>query len=164
MDENVYDMFASVNGTKLENPIPCAYRRINFALGVMLGQNPDNTIDRSIWYASRLMNSVEKNYTTKKEALAMIYIVKKFKHYLLGNSFIFFIDHQALLYIVNKLTVRRWITKWLLMLQEFDFKVVYKLNQVHFLLYHLSKINHGESTKGINEELFDVHLFNVGVD
>jgi hypothetical protein len=50
------------------------------------------------------------------------------------------------------------------MLQEFDFKVVYKLNQVHFLLDHLSKINHGESTKGINEELFDVHLFNVGVD
>jgi hypothetical protein len=68
----------------------------NFALGVMLGQNPNNTIDRPIYYASRLMNSEEKNYTrVEKEALTMIYDVKKFRHYLLGNNFIFFIDHQA---------------------------------------------------------------------
>jgi len=68
----------------------------NFVLGVMLDQNPDNTIDKQIYYASRLMNSVKKNYTTtKKEVLTMIYVVKKFKHLLLGNNFIFFVDHQA---------------------------------------------------------------------
>jgi hypothetical protein len=53
----------------------------------MLGQNLDNTIDKPIYYANRLMNSIEKKYTTiEKEALAMIYVVKKFRHYLLGNS------------------------------------------------------------------------------
>ncbi len=63
----------------------------------MLGQNPDNTIDKLIYYANRLMNNAKKNYTTtEKEALVMIYVVKKFRHYLLRNSFIFFIDHQAL--------------------------------------------------------------------
>jgi len=62
----------------------------NFAIGVMLGQNPDNTIDRPIYCASRLMNREEKNHTTtEKEALTMIYVMKKSKHYLLGNSFIF---------------------------------------------------------------------------
>jgi hypothetical protein len=66
----------------------------NFALGVMLGQNPNNTIDRPIYYASRLMNNIENNYTiTEKEALAIMYAMKKFKHYLLGNSFILFVDH-----------------------------------------------------------------------
>jgi hypothetical protein len=66
----------------------------NFDLGVILGQNPDNTIDRPIYYASRLMNNAKKNYTTsEKEALAMIYVVKKFRHYLLRNDFIFFVDH-----------------------------------------------------------------------
>jgi hypothetical protein len=40
------------------------------------------------------MNSVKNNYTiTEKEALAIIYVVKKFKHYLLGNRFILFVDH-----------------------------------------------------------------------
>ncbi len=63
---------------------------LNFALGAMLNQNLDKTIDKPIYYASRLMNNVEKNYTTtEKEALAMIYVVKKFRHYLLGNNFIF---------------------------------------------------------------------------
>jgi hypothetical protein len=33
---------------------------LNFALGAMLSQNPDKTIDKSIYYASRLMNNVEK--------------------------------------------------------------------------------------------------------
>jgi hypothetical protein len=40
------------------------------------------------------MNSVEKNYSsTKNEALPMVYALKKFIHYLLGNIFI--IDHQV---------------------------------------------------------------------
>jgi hypothetical protein len=32
-----------------------------FAFWFMLGQNPNNTIDRPIYYASRNMNNVEKN-------------------------------------------------------------------------------------------------------
>jgi len=35
----------------------------------------------------------------------MIHVVERFWHYLLGNSFIFYIDHQTLLYLVNKLVV-----------------------------------------------------------
>jgi hypothetical protein len=54
----------------------------NFALGAMLSQNPDKTINRPIYYVGRLMNNVKENYTTtEKEVLAMIYAVKKFKHY-----------------------------------------------------------------------------------
>jgi hypothetical protein len=56
----------------------------------MLAQNLDNTIDRPIYYASQLMNNIEKNYTTtKKKALTMIYVVKKKLICLLKNSFIF---------------------------------------------------------------------------
>jgi hypothetical protein len=66
----------------------------NFVLGVMLSQNLDNTIDRPIYYANRLMNNAKNiNTTTRKEVLVMIYVMKKFKHYLLGNNFISFVDH-----------------------------------------------------------------------
>jgi len=75
----------------------------NFVLRIMLEQNLDNTIEKPIYYASRLMNSAEKNYTTiEKEALAVIYAVKKFKHHLLGNSFVFYVDHETSFYLVNK--------------------------------------------------------------
>jgi hypothetical protein len=37
-------------------------------------------------YASRLLNLTKRNYIiTKKEALAMVYALHKFKHYLMGN-------------------------------------------------------------------------------
>jgi hypothetical protein len=48
-------------------------------------------------YASKLLNSSKKSYTTtKREALDMVYALHKFKHYLLGNWFVFFVDHMAL--------------------------------------------------------------------
>ena len=35
----------------------------------------------------------------------MIYSMNKFRHYLLGNKFIFHVDHSALLYLVAKQTL-----------------------------------------------------------
>jgi hypothetical protein len=56
------------------------------------------------------MTKVENNYSTiEKEALVMIYVIKKFHHYLLGNNFTFFVDHQTLIYLVNKPTITRQI-------------------------------------------------------
>jgi hypothetical protein len=74
----------------------------------------------------------------------MIYVVKKIRYYLLGNSFTLFVDHQALLYLVNKPIVTSQIARWLLLLQEFDFKIIFKPDQVHFLHYQLSRINDGK--------------------
>jgi hypothetical protein len=137
----------------------------NFALGAMLNQNLDKTIDSPIYYANRLMNIAKKSYTnTEKETLAMIYVVKKFRHYLLGNRFTFFVDHQVLLYLVNKPIITSRITRWLLLLQEFDFKVIFKLGRVHFLLDQLSIINHGELTIGLEDQLHDAQLFNRKFD
>jgi hypothetical protein len=44
-----------------------------------------------------------KNHaTTKREALTMVYALHKFKHYLLGDKFVFYVDHMALLYFIKK--------------------------------------------------------------
>jgi hypothetical protein len=53
-------------------------------------------------YASRLFNKVEHNYnTTEIVALAMVFGLHKFKQYLLGNKFVFYIDHVALVYMIT---------------------------------------------------------------
>jgi hypothetical protein len=60
----------------------------------MLVQNPNKTIYKPNYYASWLMTRTKKIYsTTEKEALAMIYPIKKFGHYMLGSNFTFFVDH-----------------------------------------------------------------------
>ncbi len=107
----------------------------NFAPRAMLSQNPNKTINRPIYYANRLMNNVKMNYITiEKEVLAMIYAMKKLKKNLFRNNFTFLMDHQALLYLVNKPIVIGWIARWLLLLQWFDFKIIFKLGWVQFLL------------------------------
>jgi len=54
-------------------------------------------------YAFRLLNSTEKNYTTtKREGLAMVYVLHEFKHHLLGNRFVFYVDHMTFVYLINK--------------------------------------------------------------
>jgi hypothetical protein len=48
-------------------------------------------VDLPIYYVSTLLNQDERNYTTiEREAFAMIYVVKKFRHYFLANHFNFF--------------------------------------------------------------------------
>ncbi len=56
----------------------------------------------------------------------MVFSLHKFKHYLLSNKFVFYVDHMALVYLVNKPQVPGRITKWLLLFFEYDFRVVYK--------------------------------------
>jgi len=75
-------------------------------------------------YAYRLLNIIEQNYsTTHKEVFAMVFALHKFKHYLLGNKFIFYVDRMALVYLVNKPHVSKIITRWLLLFLEYDFTI-----------------------------------------
>ena len=62
----------------------------NVAIGYILAQPSEHNMDFHVSYASRQLNSAEKNYTTiEQEGLGMIYAVKKYRHYLLFNKFVF---------------------------------------------------------------------------
>ena len=58
--------------------------------------------DQSIAYASKQLTSAERNYSTERECLAIIFLVKKIIHYLICNPMIFLVDHMAIKYLVNK--------------------------------------------------------------
>ena len=74
----------------------------------------------------------EWNYTTtEREALAMVFSVKNFRHYLLMNKVIFFVDHMALQYLVNKPDLSGRLARWILLLTEFDYSVQYKPRKMH---------------------------------
>lgn len=51
----------------------------SFAIGCTLAQLKDNYMDFPIIYASRQLNSKERNYKTiEREGLSMVYAIKKF--------------------------------------------------------------------------------------
>jgi hypothetical protein len=68
----------------------------------------------------------------------MVFALHKFKHYLLGNKIIFYEDHMALVYLVNKPQISR--SRWLLLFLEYDFIVVYKLGRTHVVTDALSRL------------------------
>jgi hypothetical protein len=63
----------------------------------------------------------------------MVYVLHKFKHYLLGKKFVFNVDHMTLLYLIKKPQLLGQIAKWLLLFLEYDFLVVYKQWRSHLV-------------------------------
>lgn len=70
----------------------------SFAVGTTLLQKDSEERMHPAQYAGRTMSTAEKNYSIcQKEALAVVFALKKFCHFLLSTeAFTFFIDHQAL--------------------------------------------------------------------
>jgi hypothetical protein len=70
----------------------------------------------------------------------MVFTLQKFRHYLLGNKIMFYVDHMRLVYLVNKPQVSRRIGKWLLLFTKYDFTLVYKPSKIHVIVHGLSKL------------------------
>jgi len=80
----------------------------------------------------------------------MIFESHKFRHYLFGNKFVFYVDHMALVYLVNKPQVLGRIARWLPLFLEYDFIVVYKPCKIH-VVDVLSKLLNTRKPKGVQE-------------
>ena len=91
----------------------------------------------------------------------MVYVIKKFRHYLLANKFVFFTNHQSLLYLMNKPCNTSRIVIWFLILLEFDFTIVVKKGITHQRANHLSRLINGEAPTRVNDDLLDAYLFNI---
>ena len=69
----------------------------------IFAQTSNHDQDNPIYFSSRLLSRAEKNYNTiEREALGMVYAVQMFSHYFLAMPFTFYVDHHALMYLVNK--------------------------------------------------------------
>nr|GFA69224.1 DNA-directed DNA polymerase [Tanacetum cinerariifolium] len=96
----------------------------DYAVGAVLGQRIEKHF-RPIHYASKTMNQAEANYTTtEKEMLGVVYAFEKIRSYLIMNKSIVYTDHSALKYLFAKKDAKARLLRWILLLQEFDFKVI----------------------------------------
>lgn len=96
------------------------------AMGAVLTQKGEEQQEHPVCYASRTMNSAEKRYSTyEREALAVVFALKKFRVYLLGTPFILYTDHQALRAAFNSRDPHGRLSRWLAFLAEYDFEIRY---------------------------------------
>nr|GEX90916.1 hypothetical protein [Tanacetum cinerariifolium] len=112
----------------------------DYAVGAVIGQR----VEKHFWpihYASKTMTQAETNYTTtKKEMLAVVYAFEKFRLYLIMNKSIVYTDHSALKYLFAKKDAKARLLRWILLLQEFDFKVIDIKGAKNYAADHLSRL------------------------
>nr|GEX08368.1 hypothetical protein [Tanacetum cinerariifolium] len=83
----------------------------------------------------------ETNYTTtEKEMLAVVYAFKKFRSYLIMNKSYVYTDHSALKYLFAKKDAKARFLHWILLHQEFDFKVIDTKGAENYVADHLSRL------------------------
>jgi hypothetical protein len=125
---------------------------VGIALGAILAQPREGNMNHPIYFASRKLSQVERNYTTnEREGFAMIYALQNFRHYLQGSHLKFFIDHSALKYLVNKLVLEGRICRWILLFQDFSFEVIVKPRICNVGPDHLSRLESGESGGAVDD-------------
>nr|GEX61028.1 DNA-directed DNA polymerase [Tanacetum cinerariifolium] len=85
--------------------------------------------------------AIESNYTTtEKEMLAVVYAFEKFRSYLIMNKSIVHTDHSALKYLFAKKDAKARLLRWVLLLQEFDFKVLDRKGAENLAADRLSRL------------------------
>nr|GFA31541.1 reverse transcriptase domain-containing protein [Tanacetum cinerariifolium] len=110
----------------------------DFAIGAVLGKHHEKHF-KPIYCASKTMNDAESNYTTtEKEMLAVVYAFEKFRSYLIMNKSIVHTDHSALKYLFAKKDTKARLLRWVLLLKEFDFKVLDTKGAENLAADHLS--------------------------
>nr|GFB07059.1 retrovirus-related Pol polyprotein from transposon 17.6 [Tanacetum cinerariifolium] len=96
---------------------------------------------RPIHYASKTMTQAETNYTTtEKEMLAVVYAFENFRSYLIMNKSIVYTDHSTLKYLFAKKDAKACLLRWILLLQEFDFKVIDTKGAENYAADHLLRL------------------------
>nr|GFB40621.1 reverse transcriptase domain-containing protein [Tanacetum cinerariifolium] len=136
----------------------------DFTIGAILGQRQEKHF-RPIHYASKTMTEAESNYTTtKNEMLAGVYAFEKFRSYLIMNKSIVYTDHSALKYLFAKKDSKARLLRWVLLLQEFTFKVSDTKGAENIAADHLSRLENPHENvldpKEINES-FPLETLNL---
>nr|GFA66971.1 reverse transcriptase domain-containing protein [Tanacetum cinerariifolium]GFA67953.1 reverse transcriptase domain-containing protein [Tanacetum cinerariifolium] len=87
------------------------------------------------------MTEAESNYTTtEKEMLAVVYAFEKFRSYIIMNKSIVYTDHFVLKYLFAKKDPKARLLWWVLLLQEFKFKVIDTKRAENLAADHLSRL------------------------
>ena len=98
----------------------------------MLSHTLDEGSDQPITYASRSLPAAEKGYVQlKKEALSIIFGIKKFHNYLYGCKIIIEFDHKPLFFLFSEKKgiphmASSHIQRWALTLSAYQYNIRHK--------------------------------------
>ena len=127
-------------------------------VGAVLSHVMPDGSHRPVAFASRTLTAAERNYAQiEKEALALVFGVKKFHEYLYGRRFTLVTDHKPLLAIlgpknaVPTLAAAR-MQRWALILATYEYDLEFRSTKEHANADMLSRLPLQEEDRTATEE------------
>jgi len=112
----------------------------NYGIGAVLSQIQDGK-EVVIAYSSRHLNAAERNYSAiEREALAIVYGIKRYRHYLQDDKFEIISDHRPLQWLEAHKDEKSRLGRWAIELAAVKYKVTYKPGKEHANADFLSRI------------------------
>jgi hypothetical protein len=133
-------------------------------IGGVLGQKEDQQ-SYAIYFVRKNLSPAELNYiVTEKEILAVFHAINKFHHYITGYEVFVHTDHFAIRFLMNKPITNGRVTRWLLLLQEFNITMLDQPGKDNVVVEFLSRIKNEDDNIPVDDSFPDEHLFSLSVN
>ena len=112
-----------------------------YAIGAVLSQYDNKNKDHPIAYASRTLTDYEKRYAAiEREALALVFATKYFRHYIWSKEIILLTDHKPLQWLMSHKDTSSRLIRWALALQDLNIQIKYRTGKSNGNADYLSRI------------------------
>lgn len=114
-------------------------------LGAMLTQKQIDGSEKPVAFLSRSLKNSERRYSSVElEFLAIIYALRTWKNFILGRHVDIYTDHRSLESIKNSPRLNNRLTKFQLIMSDYDVTIRYTPGKTHHVADALSRNSTGE--------------------